>query len=131
MSNDETMADDEAVWLECLRENFGSLTPVPAIIARFAATTRRDMEDVEHMLSATAVADWLHRLGGGVRVFGATRFSHTIDGLECRLRNANDIDALAALPALIAELEIFLTQLHALASNMPRDEKMLKNDRCF
>jgi hypothetical protein len=115
-------AVDDVRWIATLRENFGSLRPVPAMIARFTQLARRDVSHVADIRTATDAAAWLHRIGGAVRVFGPSPMALRLDRLEQCMRGDAAHTALAELPVIVAELESFMSELEALARALPTSD---------
>lgn len=107
-----TVTPRTVVWdLEALREDFGSLAAVPAIVERFAKAMRADLDDVGTLGGPEAVAAWSHRVSGGLRVFGPTRAAAMLERYEADLRGDNADAALRRLPGVVAALRTYVARL--------------------
>ncbi|WNL45694.1 transporter substrate-binding domain-containing protein [Dyella sp. BiH032] len=107
--------------LNTLRESFGDDQVIHALIARFVRTTRNDLLTL-HMLVAERrpadVAHWMHRLLGGLQVFGSTPLTAQGEKLEHDLKSERKYDALGESLRFRAQVETYLDRLEALAKTL-------------
>lgn len=107
-----TVTPRTVVWdLEALRQDFGSLAAVPAIVERFATATRADLDDVGTLGNPEEVAAWSHRVSGGLRIFGSTPVAAMLERFEADLRGDNADAALRRLPGVVAALRAYIARL--------------------
>lgn len=105
-----TVAD--CVWnLDALREDFGSLAPLPAMVNRFAATMQDDLADAASLRGTEEIAAWSHRISGGLSVFGDSRTATMLERFERELRTGKADVALQRLPGVVAALQVHVARL--------------------
>lgn len=108
-----------AVWdLESLRQDFGGLAAIPAIVERFAAAMRADLDDVDTLGSPDEIAAWSHRVSGGLRVFGSTPTAAMLERFEADLRGDGANAALRRLPGVVAALRTYVARLVEAGKNL-------------
>jgi len=116
-----TVGAGNAVWdIEALREDFGSLATLPAMVTRFAMTMRIDLDDAAALHLPGEVA-WSHRIGGALRVFGPSAVATMLERFETELRGDDAGTALQGLPGVIAALRVHVERLVQAAADLPRD----------
>jgi two-component system sensor histidine kinase EvgS len=117
-----TVAEEDTVWnLEALREDFGSLALLPAMVSRFAAATQDDLADATRLRSADEAAAWSHRISGGLSVFGPSRMATMLERFERQLRGDDADAALDRLPSVVAALQAHVAKLSQGAQELVED----------
>jgi len=117
-----TVAEEDTVWnLEALREDFGSLALLPAMVSRFAAATQDDLADATRLRSADEAAAWSHRISGGLSVFGPSRMATMLERFERQLRGDDADAALDRLPSVVAALQAHVAKLSQAAQELVED----------
>jgi two-component system sensor histidine kinase EvgS len=112
-----TVAD--TVWnLEALREDFGSLVMLPAMVTRFAAAMQDDLAGSASLRNPGEAAAWSHRLSGGLSVFGPSRAATMLERFERELRGDDAEAALRQLPGMVAALRAHVAKLVQAAQNL-------------
>jgi two-component system sensor histidine kinase EvgS len=115
-----TVAD--AVWnLEALREDFGNLAALPAMVSRLAATMQDDLADAARLRSADEAAAWTHRISGGLSVFGPSRTATMLERFERELRGDDAGAALQRLPGIVAALQAHVAKLVQAAQDLAQN----------
>lgn len=115
-----TVAD--TVWnLEALREDFGNLGAVPAMVSRFAATMQDDLADAARLRNADEAAAWTHRISGGLSVFGPSRTATMLERYERELRGDDADAALQRLPGMVATLQAHVAKLVQAAQDLAQN----------
>jgi two-component system, NarL family, sensor histidine kinase EvgS len=114
-----TVAVEDTVWnLEALREDFGSLALLPAMVSRFAAATQDDLAGAARLRTADEAAVWSHRISGGLSVFGPSRTATMLDRFERQLRGDDAGAALHRLPGVVAALQAHVAKLVQAAQDL-------------
>lgn len=114
-----TVVAESAVWdLEALRADFGSLAPLPAMVARFATAMRDDLDDAARLRTPEEAAAWSHHLSGGLRIFGTSRAATVLERFETELRGEDAGNALRRLPVVIAALHAHVDRLALTARDL-------------
>lgn len=114
-----TVAVEDTVWnLEALREDFGNLALLPAIVSRFAATMQDDLAGAARLRSADEAAAWSHRISGGLSVFGSSRTATMLERFERQLRGDDAAAALHRLPGVVAALQAHVAKLVRAAQDL-------------
>jgi two-component system, NarL family, sensor histidine kinase EvgS len=109
----------DTVWnLEALREDFGSLAALPAMVGRFAATMQDDLAGAASLRNPDEVAAWSHRISGGLSVFGPSRAATMLERFERELRGDNADAALRRLPGMAAALRTHVAKLVQAAQDL-------------
>ena len=109
----------DVVWdLEALSEDFGNLAALPAMVERFVAAMRADLDEVDALADPEEVAAWSHRIGGGLRVFGPTRAAAMLDRFETDLRGDDADAALRRLPGVVTALREHVARLAESGKNL-------------
>jgi len=108
---------DETNWLE----TYGDLSSLPAMVARFAEDTRRELAAVAAITCPDDAAAWVHRILGGMRMFGPSPESAWAEQLEAMLRGSGAARALTDLPRLAAALTAYTARLER-AAHTVRDD---------
>ncbi|SEW20172.1 ATP-binding protein [Luteibacter sp. 329MFSha] len=103
--------DDDA-WVG----TYGDLALLPAMVERFIASTRNDLEALDRVVDATDAAAWVHRVLGGMRMFGDSPECMQAEALLTLLRG-DPVAGLEALPAIRAALERFIVRLERIAAS--------------
>jgi two-component system sensor histidine kinase EvgS len=117
-----TVGTAGAVWdIDALREDFGSLAALAAMVTRFATTMRTDLDDAATLHLPEEVAAWSHRIGGALRVFGPSAVATMLECFETELRGDDTGTALQRLPGVIAALRVHVERLVQAAADLPRD----------
>ncbi len=120
---DEEWTGEVDAWdVDLWRDMFGNLTAMPAMIDRFEA----DLDDAMDRLRASATADTaaghLHRILGGMRVFGASAEASHLEMLETRLRvEATRADAMLRLACVHDMLRRFVGRLRGAVARQLTD----------
>ena len=102
--------------LDTLRESFGDDQVIHALITRFVRTTRGDLLTLDTLVAERRPADvahWMHRLVGGLQVFGSNPLTAEGERLEHDLKSDRRYDALNETAQFRAELEAYLDRLEA------------------
>lgn len=113
--------------LDAWRETYGDLTLLPLMVARFETAVRDDMAEIAALGDPATAADWVHRVLGGMRVFGPSVEAALAEHLENELRGADGAAAMHRLPELASAIEGYALQLRAAVDAPQRTEDMLKN----
>jgi two-component system sensor histidine kinase EvgS len=117
-----TVRTGGAVWdLEALREDFGSLATLPAMVTRFATTMRTDLDDAATLRLPEDVAAWCHRIAGAIRVFGPSPVATMLERFETELRGEEAGTAMQRLPGVTAALRVHAERLVEAAADLSRD----------
>ncbi|UPG85373.1 transporter substrate-binding domain-containing protein [Luteibacter aegosomatis] len=104
--------DDEAPWdTALLTETFGHLGVLPSLVDRFAESTREDIAHIHALSHPGQVAERIHRLLGGMRVFGTSSAARLGEALEIALRGDHAREAMQRVPTFIDVVEAYLERL--------------------
>jgi two-component system sensor histidine kinase EvgS len=109
------------VNLDALRESFGDDQVIQALIARFVRTTRGDLLTLDTLVAERRPADvahWMHRLLGGLQVFGSTPLTAEGERLEHDLKSDRQYDALAETVRFRRQVEAYLDRLEETARTL-------------
>jgi two-component system sensor histidine kinase EvgS len=102
----------DAVWdLDVLREDFGTLQALPAMVERFASAMHADIDGAASLHTSLEAQAWSHRVSGGLRVFGPSRAAAMLERLERDLLGADGNLALARLPTMVVALRTHVDRL--------------------
>jgi two-component system sensor histidine kinase EvgS len=102
--------------LDALRESFGDDQVIHTLIARFVRTTRGDLLTLGTLVAERRPADvahWVHRLLGGLQVFGSNPLTAEGERLEHDLKSERRYDALNEALHFRAQVEAYLDRLEA------------------
>jgi two-component system sensor histidine kinase EvgS len=102
--------------LDALRESFGDDQVIHTLIARFVRTTRGDLLTLDTLVAERRPADvahWVHRLLGGLQVFGSNPLTAEGERLEHDLKSERCFDALNEVSHFRAQVEAYLDRLEA------------------
>ncbi|MDQ0011016.1 two-component system sensor histidine kinase EvgS [Luteibacter jiangsuensis] len=113
--------------LDAWRETYGDLALLPLMVARFEMTVREDMAGFAALGDPSAAADWVHRILGGMRVFGPSAEAALAEDLENELRGIHGAAAMHRLPELASAIEDYASRLRATLDACQCTEDMLKN----
>ncbi|WP_426286503.1 ATP-binding protein [Luteibacter sp. E-22] len=123
--------DDDSAhspWdLDAWRETYGDLALLPLMVDRFEMAVREDMAGIAALDDPSAAADWVHRILGGMRVFGPSAEAALAEYLENELRGAHGAAAMHRLPELASAIEGYASRLRTALDARQRTEDMLKN----
>lgn len=86
-------AADESWNVDLWRETFGDLTALPAMIDRFDAGLRHDIDELIASRTPHAAAERLHRMLGGMRIFGPSPEAARIEALQRTLVSGPEAEA--------------------------------------
>jgi two-component system sensor histidine kinase EvgS len=112
---DRRDAWDIPLW----QDMFGNLAAMPAMIDRFEADLDEAIDRLRAAATATTLADHLHRILGGMRVFGPSAAAAHIERLEARLRDASTRDdAMLQLAGTDDLLRDFVERLRTAVNDM-------------
>lgn len=103
-----------AVDLELLRESFGDDQVIQSLIVRFVRTTRIDLATLDSLIAERRPADvahWVHRLLGGLQVFGSTPLTGEGEVLEHALKSEERYEALATAVIFRRRVEAYIDHL--------------------
>ncbi|WP_053057137.1 ATP-binding protein [Luteibacter rhizovicinus] len=116
-----TVRTGATVWdLDALREDFGSLATLPAMVNRFAATMREDLAAAAALRSVEDIAAWSHRINGGLRVFGPSGAATMLEHFEAGLTSHDADAARGRLPGIVAALRVHVDRLVRAANDLPQ-----------
>ncbi|MBB3227868.1 two-component system sensor histidine kinase EvgS [Luteibacter sp. Sphag1AF] len=122
VSSDMTAPATALSWNEAeLLDTFGSAAVVKALASRFASTARTELATLASLIKnrdSAAAADWLHRMAGGMRVFGKSAAADEAEFLEHALRLNEGSDIWERLAAFDEVLSRHLTDLSDFADSM-------------
>lgn len=119
-----TPVDDEGWDIAFWRESFGSLDVLPALIDRFDASLRDDTRALLACATPGDAADALHRLIGGMRIFGVSPEAAKLEALRTSMRSEGETGSrLAALADVPLVLDGFVRRLRSAVADRARDEK--------
>lgn len=113
--------------LHAWRETYGDLTLLPLMVSQFEMTLRNDMTEIAALDAPSTAADWVHRVLGGMRVFGPSAEAALAEYLENELRGARGEAAMDRLPELASAIEGYALRLRAAVDACQSTEDMLKN----
>jgi len=105
-------ADDVREW----KENFGDLSILPTMVARFVTATRADLARRATIRAPQEAADWVHRIVGGMRIFGPSPEAACAEALERDLRGPYGDLAMNRLAMFVAAAEQYLEMLQKVAA---------------
>ena len=94
---------------------------------RFERSVREDIALVHMLKNPAEAAAWVHRIVGGMRVFGNSGEAAWIERLEHELRGTNATAAMRHLPEMIQRVERYLGRLREALDASRSAESMLKN----
>jgi two-component system sensor histidine kinase EvgS len=101
-----------APWdVDAWRDTYGDLALLPAMVARFEMSVREDLARVHALNGPAEAADWVHRIAGGMRVFGQSPEGALAEKLEHELRYVDGAAAMHRLPELSHAIERYLARL--------------------
>ncbi|WP_177229308.1 transporter substrate-binding domain-containing protein [Dyella sp. OK004] len=117
-------SDDSAfaVDLDLLRESFGDDQVIQSLIVRFVRTTRIDLATLDSLIAERRPADvahWVHRLLGGLQVFGSTPLTGEGEVLEHALKSEERYEALSTAVIFRRRVEAYIDHLEATARSLP------------
>lgn len=105
--------------LDSLRETFGTLALLPELVQRFEATTRDDLSKQPALGSPVEAAEWVHRISGGMRVFGPSVESGCAESLEHDLRGPHGELAMGRLTMFANAANQYLAALREAVEQLP------------
>jgi two-component system sensor histidine kinase EvgS len=98
---------------------FGTLAAMPAMIDRFEADLDEAMDHLRTAETTIAMADHLHRILGGMRVFGASAAAAHLETLEVSLRDISTrADAVLRLAGIDDMLHDFVDRLRRTVNDL-------------
>lgn len=101
--------------LEAWRDSFGDLRLLPAMVDRFEIEVREDLSLVPGLKEPREAAEWVHRILGGMRIFGPSPEAALAEELEEAFRGSEGAAAMTRLPELVRAIGVYLDRLrHAL-----------------
>jgi len=110
--NNERAGGVDAWDTDLWRDMFGDLATMPSMIDRFATDLDDAMDRLRASATAGDVAGHLHRVLGGMRVFGRSPEAAHLETLEIRLRNeATRADAMLQMAGVHDMLRRFVGRL--------------------
>ncbi|KAF1008220.1 MAG: Virulence sensor protein BvgS [Luteibacter sp.] len=105
--------DDPVPWDNAsLMETFGSLDVLTSLVDRFVCATHDDLAKAEHLTDAMAMAATIHRIVGGMRIFGTSPEASLGEELERKLRGDDHAAAMARVPTYLASVAHWTERLH-------------------
>lgn len=117
----ETPYDDMDVDISMLRECFGDDHVIRSLIDRFVSTTRTDLQTLDGLVAERRCADvahWLHRLLGGLQVFGTTVLTEVGSELEHAMKTEARYDRLADVADFRVRVAAYMDGLEAMAQEL-------------
>ncbi|MFC4763969.1 transporter substrate-binding domain-containing protein [Dyella koreensis] len=111
-----------AVDLELLRESFGDDQVIQSLIVRFVRTTRIDLATLDSLIAERRPADvahWVHRLLGGLQVFGSMPLTGEGEVLEHALKSEGRYEALSTAVIFRRRVEAYIDHLEVVARSLP------------
>lgn len=107
---------DFGLW----RESFGDLTALPAMVDRFDAGLRRDIDELLAARTPRAAAERLHRMLGGMRIFGPSTEAARVEALERALASGPKPEqAMLQIADIPAVVERFVARLRDAVQHGP------------
>jgi len=113
--------------LDAWRETYGDLALLPLMVARFETAVRDDMTEIVALDDPSTAADRVHRVLGGMRVFGPSAEAALAEHLENELRGTRGAAAMHRLPELASAIEGYASRLRTAVEACRHTEDMLKN----
>jgi len=111
------------VNLSTLRETFGEDRIIHTLITGFVRTTRADLLTLDTLMEERRpldVAHWVHRLLGGLQLFGSNPLTEEGQALEQALRSEERYEVLADTLAFRRRVEVYLERLEAVAGMLDK-----------
>ncbi|MDF3980425.1 transporter substrate-binding domain-containing protein [Luteibacter sp. PPL201] len=115
-----TLGEDLPWDTGLLEDTFGDLAIVPSLVRRFAESTREDMARLRSANTPGDAAITLHRILGGMRIFGASPEAAVGESLEHALRGAQADDAMRRIAPFLDTLEGYVRRLEGAARALDR-----------
>jgi two-component system sensor histidine kinase EvgS len=109
------------VDLAALRESFGDDQVIQSLMVRFVRTTRGDLATLDALVEERRPADvahWVHRLLGGLQVFGSNPLTAEGEALEHALKAESRYEALADAQVFRRRVEAYLDRLDEVARGL-------------
>ena len=94
-----------------LLETFGSLDVLSSLVDRFAHATQEDLEKARHLDDPASMAETIHRILGGMRIFGTSPEAVMGETIEHALKSATPDEAMARVPAFLASVSAWTERL--------------------
>ncbi|WP_266170455.1 transporter substrate-binding domain-containing protein [Dyella subtropica] len=107
-----------SVDLDVLRESFGDDEVIHSLIMRFVRTTRIDLATLDALIAerrSADVAHWIHRLLGGLQIFGSTPLTEEGVALKHALESDARYEALSGATVFRRRVEAYMDHLEATA----------------
>ena len=104
--------------LGTLRESFGDDQVIHTLVVGFVRTTRTDLLTLDTLVDERRpldVAHWVHRLLGGLQLFGSNPLTAEGQVLEQALKSERRYDALGEVVAFRRKVEAYLDRLEGVA----------------
>ncbi|SKB97596.1 transporter substrate-binding domain-containing protein [Luteibacter sp. 22Crub2.1] len=109
---DEPQTTSDSWDFDLWRETFGDLTALPAMVDRFAAGLRHDVGELRAAATPGAAGERLHRILGGMRIFGVSPEAISVEALQRALVSGTGAeDAMARLADVPPLLDRFVARL--------------------
>jgi two-component system sensor histidine kinase EvgS len=108
-----TLLSQAPLDLDAWRDTYGDLALLPVMVARFEGSAHEDMAGLVTLTDPSAAADGVHRILGGMRVFGPSPEAAFVERLENALRGTHGTAAMRRLPELVSVVERYAARLRA------------------
>lgn len=105
--------------LDSLRESFGTLALLPELVERFETATLSDLAKRPALGSPIEAAEWVHRIAGGMRVFGPSLEAGCAELLERDLRGEYGELAMGRLVMFVNAANQYLAALREAVDRLP------------
>ncbi len=115
------MTEDIDIDMTMLRECFGDDAVIRTLIERFVATTRTDLAMLDTLIAERRCADvahWVHRLLGGLQVFGASSLNEEGARLELAMRSEARYERLPDASRFRHRVAVYMDRLDALGQEL-------------
>lgn len=96
-----------------LEETFGGPDVLSSLIDGFSEATRHDLAKAESLTDPEAMAETIHRIVGGMRVFGTSVEALRGEAIERSLRDADHADAMRRVPEFLTSVTAWTARLRA------------------
>ncbi|WP_448096161.1 ATP-binding protein [Luteibacter yeojuensis] len=101
-----------APWdLDAWRDTYGDLALLPAMVARFEKSAHEDMAGLVTLTDPAEAADGVHRILGGMRIFGPSAEAAFAEHLENALRDTHGVAAMGRIPELASAVRRYAARL--------------------
>jgi len=110
---------NETAW----RETYGDLSLIPPMVERFVLDTRQALGALPALARPRDAAAWVHRILGGMRLFGDSPEGAWAERLEEALRGDDAANAMTTLPAFADAVGAYTVRLEDAARALVHDAR--------